>query len=101
MPIDDATIHQLAKLTRIDVSANGDAPPPNLLKNLNAHVAWITNAFEDGDDILPPMLHVGDPQTWMRDDTPSEPLGTEVVLRNAPAHDQDHFLVPQVVDDNS
>lgn len=101
MPIDDATLEHLAHLTRIDLDAIEDVPKETLKKRVNAHWQWIDNSLQDGDDSLPPLVYVGDPQTALRDDVPQKTLGTDTVLRNAPARDQDFFLVPQVVDDNS
>ena len=101
MPIDDTRLRQLATLTRIDVDGSCELSADALRQRLNEHLAWIDGAWNPEDDALPPLTHVGDPQTWLRDDVPESTLGTDVALRNAPMHDEDFFLVPQVVDDNS
>lgn len=101
MPIDDATLDHLANLTRLELDALEDLPKNVLQKRLDAHLAWIENGLKNGDESLPPLIYVGDPQTALRDDVPQQTLDVDDVLRNAPARDQNFFLVPQVVDDNS
>lgn len=101
MPIDDAALHSLATLTRIDVDAVPDLSKEAIRERLNEHLQWLEMAWSPEDDALAPLTHVGDPQTALRDDIPESTLGVDAALRNAPMHDEDFFLVPQVVDDNS
>jgi len=101
MPIDDAVLQSLATLTRIDVNAVPGLSKEAIRERLNEHIAWLDKAWSPEDEALAPLLHIGDPQSSLRDDLPEPTLGTDVALRNAPMHDEDFFLVPQVVDDNS
>ena len=48
-------------------------------------------------DAIPPTAHVIDQQSVMRDDEPRPSMPTEEVLANAPARDDDCFLVQEVL----
>lgn len=101
MPIDEATLNRLANLARIDVSARESASNDQLRQALGSLLAWTESSHHNDVTGVEPLLHPADLQTWMRADEPVTPPGAAAVLKNAPARDQDSFLVPQVVDDNA
>lgn len=101
MPIDEATLDRLAKLARVNLTSRTSASKQELRQRLGTILDWIeTTHVHDVVDVEP-LVHPADLQTWMRADEAVTPLGAAAVLMNAPAHDQDSFLVPQVVDDNA
>lgn len=101
---DDATDGRLDRLAfnaRIDLSDISTAQRDALDAQLTRMLEWYAISHGIDVDRLAPLLHPADIQTWMRADEVEPSLGAEALMRNAPAHDQDAFLVPQVVDDNS
>lgn len=101
MAIDEARLNRLSSLARLDVSARDNASRELLRQRLDSLLAWTESIHHHDVTDVEPLLHPADLQTWMRADKAVTPPGVDAVLMNAPAHDQDSFLVPQVVDDNA
>lgn len=100
MHFDEATLNRLSNLARIDLTCLTADETHQLRDQIGHLLSWVeaTHALDVRD--VEPLVHPADLQTWMRADEPLPPPGTQAILANAPAHDQDSFLVPQVVDDS-
>ncbi len=93
----DDVVH-LAGLARIDLS---DAELDHLAAELPAileHVAVVQQAA--GDDVVA-MSHPVPVENVFRDDVVVPPLTAEQALAGAPASDQQRFLVPKILGEES
>lgn len=100
MHFDEATLNRLSTLARIDLTRLSAEENRQLQDQIGQLLSWVERAHGVDVRAVDPLVHPADLQTWLRDDVALPPPGTQAILANAPAHDQDSFLVPQVVDDS-
>ena len=95
MSLDEATVARIARLARIDVSQAELAP---LAGELSHILGWIEQLAEvDTADVVPMTSVVAMRLPW-RDDRVTDGGKAEEILANAPARQDDYFVVPRVVE---
>ena len=95
MSLDEATVARIANLARIDVPQAELAP---LADELSHILGWIEQLGEvDTADVAPMTSVVAMRLAW-RDDTVTYGGKAEAILANAPARQDDYFVVPKVVE---
>jgi aspartyl-tRNA(Asn)/glutamyl-tRNA(Gln) amidotransferase subunit C len=95
MSLDEATVARIARLARIDVPQQELAP---LAGELSHILGWIEQLGEvDTADVAPMTSVVAMRLAW-RDDRVSDGDRAEAVLANAPARQDNYFVVPRVVE---
>jgi aspartyl-tRNA(Asn)/glutamyl-tRNA(Gln) amidotransferase subunit C len=95
MSLDEATVARIARLARIDVPQAELAP---LAGELSHILGWIEQLGEvDTADVAPMTSVVAMRLAW-RDDRVTDGGKTEEILANAPARQDDYFVVPRVVE---
>jgi aspartyl-tRNA(Asn)/glutamyl-tRNA(Gln) amidotransferase subunit C len=95
MSLDEATVARIANLARIDVPQAELAP---LAGELSHILGWIEQLGEvDTNDVAPMTSVVAMRLAW-RDDTVTDGGKAEAILANAPARQDDYFVVPKVVE---
>jgi aspartyl-tRNA(Asn)/glutamyl-tRNA(Gln) amidotransferase subunit C len=95
MSLDEATVARIAALARIAVPPAELAP---LAGELSHILGWIEQLGEvDTDDVAPMTSVVAMRLAW-RDDTVSDGGKADAILANAPARQDDYFVVPKVVE---
>ncbi len=95
MSVDQATVRRIARLARIRISDN------EVLKlegELNHILGWIEMMDEVDTDNVEPMTSVVETTMRLREDVVSDGGYPEQVTGNAPATDENFFMVPKVVE---
>lgn len=95
MSVDAATVRRIAHLARIAV---GEHEVERLQGELNAMLAFVEQLQEVNIDGVEPMTSVTPMTMKMRQDVVTDGGDAEAVLRNAPASEDNFFLVPKVVE---
>ncbi len=95
MKVDDATVHKIAHLARIKVS---DAEASTLEGELNGILQWVEQLNEVNTDNVEPMTCVTDMPIKMRKDEVTDGGYPEDIVKNAPEHTGQFFVVPKVVE---
>ena len=95
MSVDTATVRRIAHLSRIAVA---DGEVEHLRGELNAILAFVEQLSEVDVIGVEPMTSVTPMAMKKRQDVVSDGGIAEDVLRNAPAHEGNYFVVPKVVE---
>ena len=95
MSVDLATVKRVAHLARIAVP---EADLPKLQGELNAILGFVEQLNEVNVEGVEPMTSVTPMQMKRRHDVVTEGGDPDAVLRNAPAHEGNYFVVPKVVE---
>ena len=95
MKIDDATVRNIARLARIKVD---DAQAKKLEDELNGILQWVEQLNEVDTEGVDPMTCVTDMHAKMRKDVVTDGGYPQDVVKNAPEHTDQFFVVPKVVE---
>jgi aspartyl-tRNA(Asn)/glutamyl-tRNA(Gln) amidotransferase subunit C len=95
MSVDAATVRRIAHLARIAVA---DDEVEHLRGELNAILAFVEQLSEVDVAGVEPMTSVTPMTMKKRPDVVTDGGNPEAVLKNAPAREDDYFLVPKVVE---
>jgi aspartyl-tRNA(Asn)/glutamyl-tRNA(Gln) amidotransferase subunit C len=95
MSVDTATVRRIAHLARIAVA---EEEVEHLKGELNAILAWVEQLGEVDVAGVEPMTSVTPMKMKMREDKVTDGGIAEDVVRNAPASEENFFLVPKVVE---
>jgi aspartyl-tRNA(Asn)/glutamyl-tRNA(Gln) amidotransferase subunit C len=95
MSVDAATVRRIAHLARIAVK---DEEVPHLQGELNAILAFVEQLSEVDVDGVEPMTSVTPMVMKKRHDVVNDGEIANVIVANAPATEDDYFLVPKVVE---
>jgi aspartyl-tRNA(Asn)/glutamyl-tRNA(Gln) amidotransferase subunit C len=95
MSVDAATVKRVAHLARIAVS---DEDVPKLQSELNAILAFVEQLSEVNVDGVEPMTSVTPMAMKKRQDVVNDGGKAAVIVGNAPATQDNYFLVPKVIE---
>ena len=95
MSVDATTVRRIAHLARIALT---DAEVPHLQGELNAMLAFVEQLSEVNVESVEPMTSVTPMVMKKRADVVTDGNNADAVLRNAPAVENNYFLVPKVVE---
>ena len=95
MSIDAATVRRIAHLARIAVA---DDEIEHLGSEINAILAFVEQLQEVNVEGVEPMTSVTPMEMRKRADVVTDGGNSDAVLRNAPATQDNFFLVPKVVE---
>ena len=95
MSVDIDTVKRVAKLARIAVD---DARAEKMQSELNAIFGFIDQLNEVDIDGVEPMTSVVEMDMKKRDDTVTDGDKPRDVTSNAPASEDDFFMVPKVIE---
>jgi aspartyl-tRNA(Asn)/glutamyl-tRNA(Gln) amidotransferase subunit C len=95
MSVDAATVRRIAHLARIAVT---DAEVPHLQGELNAILAFVEQLSEVNVEGVEPMTSVTPMEMKERADVVNDGEIAHKVVANAPATEDQFFLVPKVVE---
>lgn len=95
MAVDETIVRRVAKLARIAVK---DDEVEHLKSELNAILAFVEELDELDVADVPPMTSVMPMKIRMREDRVTDGDDAQRVLANAPAREEDFYVVPKVVE---
>jgi aspartyl-tRNA(Asn)/glutamyl-tRNA(Gln) amidotransferase subunit C len=95
MSVDDKTVRRIAHLARIAVA---DDEAEHLRGEINAILAFVEQLSEVDVTGIEPMTSVTKMVMKKRPDVVTDGGDVDAVLRNAPATENNYFLVPKVVE---
>jgi aspartyl-tRNA(Asn)/glutamyl-tRNA(Gln) amidotransferase subunit C len=95
MSVDAATVRRIAHLARIAVE---EEEVERLQGELNAMLAFVEQLQEVNVENVEPMTSVTPMKMRMREDAVTDGDDAAAVLKNAPANEDNLFLVPKVVE---
>lgn len=95
MSVDAATVRKVAHLARIAVT---DDEVPHLQGELNAMLAFVEQLSQVDVEGVEPMTSVTPMEMKKRDDVVNDGGIADQLLANAPATEEQFFVVPKVVE---
>jgi aspartyl-tRNA(Asn)/glutamyl-tRNA(Gln) amidotransferase subunit C len=95
MSVDAATVRRIAHLARIAVA---EEEVEHLRGEINAILAFVEQLSEVDVEGVEPMTSVTPMQMKRRRDLVTEGGDPDAILRNAPAREDNYFVVPKVVE---
>ncbi len=95
MSVDPKTVKRIAKLARIAVREEEIAP---LQAELNGILTFVEQLDEVDVSDVEPMTSVTPMRITMRQDVVTDGGMADAIVANAPATEDDYFLVPKVID---
>ncbi len=95
MSVDHATVRRVARLARIKVK---EEDVPRLGEELNVILNFVEQLNEVNVDNVEPMTSVVAMDMRMRDDVVTDGFYAKDVTANAPASEDNFFMVPKVVE---
>ncbi len=95
MSVDIATVKRVARLARIAIS---DEEAASFQSEINAILGFAEQLNEVDVSDVEPLTSVVAQVMKMRDDVVTDGFYAEKVVANAPASDDDFFMVPKVIE---
>lgn len=95
MSVDQATVRRVARLARIKLE---DAEVPRLEAELNSILHWIEQLNEVDVSAVEPLTSVIAMKMKLRKDVVTDGRSPSAVVGNAPAAEDNYFMVPKVVE---
>ncbi|MDX1663072.1 MAG: Asp-tRNA(Asn)/Glu-tRNA(Gln) amidotransferase subunit GatC [Candidatus Promineifilaceae bacterium] len=96
MPLTIEEVERVARLARLALT---EAEKAELREQLSTVLDYIEVLSELDLEDVPPTAHAVSQQNVLRPDIARPSLPIEEVLRNAPAHTQEQFLIQAVLDE--
>jgi aspartyl-tRNA(Asn)/glutamyl-tRNA(Gln) amidotransferase subunit C len=94
MKIDHETLHKIAHLSRLEISAEEE---PAMIKKLEGVLNWMEQLNEIDTENVAPLTHMTEEINAFREDIPKNTITREEGLSNAPKHDDKYFRVAKVM----
>lgn len=95
MLVDKKTVQKLAHLSRLELTEKGQK---KMSEDLGDILDWVEKLNEVDTDHVAPLGNVNEAPMHFRSDEPHNYFSeAQEALKNAPEHDQDHFIVPKVL----
>ena len=95
MSVDTATVRRVARLARLKVN---EEDLPRLAGELNAILSFVEQLNEVDVENVAPMTSVVSFAMRMRDDVVTDGHNSKAITQNAPASEDEFFMVPKVVE---
>lgn len=93
MKLSHEEVEHIAKLARLELTEEEKVRYGGQLSAILDHVAQLQQLDTAS---IPPMTAVFTGESHLRADQPRPSLPTDVLLKNAPAHEQEQFKIPPV-----
>ncbi|WP_299455842.1 Asp-tRNA(Asn)/Glu-tRNA(Gln) amidotransferase subunit GatC [uncultured Microscilla sp.] len=95
--VDRQTLHKIAQLARLDIAATEEEA---VLSDLNQILDWVEKLKELDTEGVEPLRFMSGEMNNLREDIPNNALNKSAALKLAPKADQDHILVPKVLNND-
>lgn len=93
--ITDRTVENIARLARIRLDGDEAAKIKNELIGILEYTDVLNSLDTDG---IEPMSHVFDIANVLRDDVVRQSFNVDGIVKNAPVHTADSFVVPKTLE---
>lgn len=94
MIIDERTVDKVAHLARLELRADEKA---EMIKDMTKILGFMDKLNEVDTTGVEPLVYMMDENNPLREDVAIQNITTEETLKNAPDHDNSHFLVQKVI----
>ena len=94
MKIDKTTVKKIAHLARLKFDDSAEA---QMVNDMNAILTFVEKLQEVDTSQVEPLESMSFEVNNMREDNSEKVLSQQEALKNAPAKDEKHFLVPKVL----
>ncbi|RWY57038.1 Asp-tRNA(Asn)/Glu-tRNA(Gln) amidotransferase subunit GatC [Mucilaginibacter gilvus] len=94
MTIDEQTVDKIAHLARLELAPDEKA---EMIADMNKILGFMDKLNEVDTTGVEPLVYMTDEPNVLRDDVVKQIITTEEALKNAPDHDNSHFLVAKVI----
>lgn len=94
MQVTDELIEKLARLSMLEFSEN---EKHEIREDLAKMIAFVEKLNELDTTGIDPLMHMSNEENVLREDLVGNMLEKEKALQNAPAHNNDYFIVPKVI----
>ncbi|MBS1919295.1 MAG: Asp-tRNA(Asn)/Glu-tRNA(Gln) amidotransferase subunit GatC [Bacteroidetes bacterium] len=94
MEVNDVLIDKLAHLAKLKFDA---AEKIEIKNDLQKMIGFVEKLNELNLDDVEPLLHMSNEVNVLREDEIKGSISREVLLKNAPLHDEQFFKVPKVI----
>ena len=95
MQIDEDTVRRIARLARIRIS---DEDAVNFKVELSSILSWVAQLDEVDTDDVEPMTSAVHMELRQRADVVNDGGYADDIVANAPASQDDYFIVPKVIE---
>lgn len=95
MKINSEVLQKIAHLARLELKPEKEA---ELKKDLEEILDWVEELNEVDTEGVEPLTNMSFEVNALREDKVGEVLSREKGLKNAPAHDDQYFRVPKVLE---
>nr|WP_294946810.1 Asp-tRNA(Asn)/Glu-tRNA(Gln) amidotransferase subunit GatC [uncultured Mucilaginibacter sp.] len=94
MTIDEQTVDKIAHLARLELAPDEKA---EMIADMNKILGFMDKLNEVDTTGVEPLVYMTDEPNILREDVVKQVITTEEALKNAPEHDNSHFLVAKVI----
>lgn len=94
MNIDEQTVDKIAHLARLELAADEKQA---MITDMNKILGFMDKLNEVDTTGVEPLVYMTAEVNNLRDDVVKQDITTEEALKNAPMHDDSHFLVAKVI----
>ena len=94
MTIDEQTVDKIAHLARLELNAQEKV---EMIADMNKILGFMDKLNEIDTTGVEPLVYMTNEPNILRADIVKQEITTEEALKNAPEHDDSHFLVAKVI----
>ena len=95
MKLHNQDIQKLFALSKLNINKDEQE---SLSQDLSSVLSWVGSLQRVNTNHIDPMIHPVPLNMYCKDDLPPENISLDNALKNAPESDNNHFVVPRVID---
>ena len=95
MKLHNRDVQKLFTLSKLNINKDEQE---SLSRDLSSVLSWVGSLQSVNTEHTPPMIHPVPLNMFCNDDLPPENISLDNALKNAPDSENNHFLVPRVID---
>ena len=95
MKLHNRDVQKLFTLSKLNINKDEQE---SLSRDLSSVLSWVGSLQSVNTEHTLPMIHPVPLNMFCNDDLPPENISSDNALKNAPESENNHFLVPRVID---
>ena len=95
MKLHNRDVQKLFALSKLNINKDEEE---SLIRDLSSVLSWVSSLQSVNTKHIRPMIHPVPLNMFCNDDLPPENISLDNALKNAPESDNNHFVVPRVID---